>query len=266
MLIASPLVAVPAASAASGGAGTSPAGGASPAPAGPPVGTNASTPQTPATGGAPTTSAGSARPQDGDLVATATGDGITVTTTVSALLGHQLAFTGITSPAAAGDVVVVQRLDPTAGWINVAAGAVAPGGIFSVVWRTDYVGRLTMRTVLGQTAAAADASQAAGSTSPTLQITVYRPGLATLYGKGFFGQQTACGQTLRRATLGVASRTLRCGTEVQIYYGGLTIVVPVIDRGPYANKASWDLTQATAKALGMSGTATVGAVAGLVQR
>jgi rare lipoprotein A (peptidoglycan hydrolase) len=34
--------------------------------------------------------------------------------------------------------------------------------------------------------------------------------------------------------------------------------VPVIDRGPFANGARWDLTMATAKALGIKETATIG--------
>ena len=38
------------------------------------------------------------------------------------------------------------------------------------------------------------------------------------------------------------------------------MVVPVIDRGPYANHADWDLTEATGRALGIDGTATIGAV------
>jgi rare lipoprotein A (peptidoglycan hydrolase) len=38
------------------------------------------------------------------------------------------------------------------------------------------------------------------------------------------------------------------------------IVVPVIDRGPYANHADWDLTEATAAKLGTPGIADVGAV------
>ena len=38
------------------------------------------------------------------------------------------------------------------------------------------------------------------------------------------------------------------------------ISVPVIDRGPYANGADWDLTMATARALGMRQTATIGAL------
>ena len=45
-----------------------------------------------------------------------------------------------------------------------------------------------------------------------------------------------------------------------ILYRGRTMVVPVIDRGPYANGADWDLTMATGHALGIDGTAQIGAV------
>jgi rare lipoprotein A (peptidoglycan hydrolase) len=173
---------------------------------------------------------------------------------VSALLGHALAFTGATSPIDVGQAIAIQRLDSQNAWVT---RTVAADGTFSVPWQTNYAGHVTLRTVIEQ---AANATQAGQSSSPTLEITVYRPGIATFYGKGFFGQKTACGGILRRSTIGVASRTLKCGTQVQIYYGGRTIVVPVIDRGPYANNATWDLTQATAKALGIVGTETVGAV------
>jgi hypothetical protein len=73
--------------------------------------------------------------------------------------------------------------------------------------------------------------------------------LATWYGPGFFGNQTACGQTLTKRTLGVAHRTLPCGSKVVLDYNGRFIRTTVIDRGPYANDAKWDLTQATAEAL-----------------
>ena len=92
-------------------------------------------------------------------------------------------------------------------------------------------------------------------------MTVYRPAIATTYGPGFWGSLTACGQVLHHATLGVANRTLPCGTKVSLLWHGRTIVVPVIDRGPYANGADWDLTSATARALGIPGTETIGAVA-----
>jgi peptidoglycan hydrolase-like protein with peptidoglycan-binding domain len=73
--------------------------------------------------------------------------------------------------------------------------------------------------------------------------------LATWYGPGFFGNQTASGQTLTRQTLGVAHKTLPCGSKVVLHYNGRFIRTTVIDRGPYANGAKWDLTQATAQAL-----------------
>jgi rare lipoprotein A (peptidoglycan hydrolase) len=37
--------------------------------------------------------------------------------------------------------------------------------------------------------------------------------------------------------------------------------VPVIDRGPFANHASWDLTMAAAKTLGVKVTSTIGTLA-----
>ena len=102
------------------------------------------------------------------------------------------------------------------------------------------------------------ASSAAAS-PPSVSVTLYRRSIATLYGPGFYGQRTACGVILRRRTIGVANRTLKCGTEVQVYYNGEVLTVPVIDRGPYAHNANWDLTMATGRALGMQGTSVIGA-------
>ena len=123
------------------------------------------------------------------------------------------------------------------------------------MWPTNHIGQFAVRALLERAGAAHTASA-----SPSLTITVYRPSVATVYGPGFYGQRTACGTMLRRGTLGVANRTLQCGTPVSIYYRGRTIVVPVIDRGPYAHRADWDLTAATARALGIPGTVTVGTV------
>jgi rare lipoprotein A (peptidoglycan hydrolase) len=77
---------------------------------------------------------------------------------------------------------------------------------------------------------------------------------ATWYGPGLYGNRTACGQTLRRSTLGVAHRTLPCGTPVTFYHRGRFVTVSVIDRGPFRSGVEWDLTAATAKALGMAAT------------
>ena len=81
--------------------------------------------------------------------------------------------------------------------------------------------------------------------------------LATWFGPGFYGQHTACGQTLTPATVGVANRKLPCGTLVKVTYDGQGLTVPVVDRGPYANGADWDLTAAAAQSLGIEETVRI---------
>jgi rare lipoprotein A len=88
-------------------------------------------------------------------------------------------------------------------------------------------------------------------------ISIYRSGQATWYGPGLYGNTTACGQKLRKRTLGVAHRTLPCGTPVSLLYKGRTITVRVKDRGPYG-KADLDLTERTAKRLNFEGRDVIG--------
>lgn len=80
---------------------------------------------------------------------------------------------------------------------------------------------------------------------------------ATWYGPGLYGNRTACGQRLTRTLQGVAHKRLRCGTRVALRYRGRTVVVPVVDRGPFARGVEYDLTYATAKRLGMTQTSRV---------
>jgi rare lipoprotein A len=49
--------------------------------------------------------------------------------------------------------------------------------------------------------------------------------------------------------VGVAHRTLPCGARVVIRYKGRFLRTRVIDRGPFANRANWDLTQRAARQL-----------------
>ena len=58
-------------------------------------------------------------------------------------------------------------------------------------------------------------------------------------------------------TLGVANKTLPCGTMVKLRYHGHTVTVPVIDRGPYVAGRDFDLTEATRDRLGFPGVGTV---------
>ncbi len=61
--------------------------------------------------------------------------------------------------------------------------------------------------------------------------------IVTWYGPGFYGNRTACGVPYTRTIVGVAHRTLPCGTLVRFRWHGITAVAPVIDRGPYASSA-----------------------------
>src|SRR5262245_38756960 len=73
---------------------------------------------------------------------------------------------------------------------------------------------------------------------------------ATWYGPGFWGKSTACGMTLQPSTLGVANKTLPCGTPVTFNFNGASVAATVIDRGPFRKGYAWDLTKKVAKRLG----------------
>lgn len=74
--------------------------------------------------------------------------------------------------------------------------------------------------------------------------------IASWYGPGFYGNRTACGQVYTPEILGVAHRTLPCGTLLRLEYGGRAVTVPVIDRGPFIAGRTLDLSNATRAALG----------------
>jgi rare lipoprotein A len=192
--------------------------------------------------------------QAGNVTVSATGNGITISSEASAFIRSGVSVSGTVSSSDAGDAIEIDRLPATPGssWVPVAVVHAASDGTFTATWHAS-AGPLTIRAVLQGNQASSAAS------APSLAVTVYRRSIATLYGPGFYGKRTACGVILRRSTIGVANRTLPCGTQVQVYYEGNVMTVPVIDRGPYAHNANWDLTMATGRALGMLGTGLVGA-------
>ncbi|MCW3065213.1 MAG: Rare lipoprotein, partial [Solirubrobacterales bacterium] len=160
-----------------------------------------------------------------------------------------------TVPGGAGRAVAVQVLTAARAWATVAQTTVGADGSFVARWRAAHIGRYQARAVV------LSGSAASVGTPPVLTVTVYHSATATWYGPGFYGKTTACGVQLTHQTLGVAHRALPCGTQVSILFNGHTIAVPVIDRGPFANGAEWDLTQATAQALGIAATETIGELA-----
>jgi rare lipoprotein A (peptidoglycan hydrolase) len=87
-----------------------------------------------------------------------------------------------------------------------------------------------------------------------LSFTPYRIAGASWYGgKTMWGRHTACGQILRPSTIGVANKTLPCGTPVKFVWHGHSVIAPVIDRGPYVTGRAWDLTSAAAESLEFEG-------------
>jgi peptidoglycan lytic transglycosylase len=149
------------------------------------------------------------------------------------------------------------------GWHTVARTHTLQGGVFRTAFRPHSLGHLKLRVrLVGPTVATA--AQSLAQTSTKRQhgaVTVYRASAASWYGPGFYGGRTACGRTLNATTLGVANRTLPCGTHVTFHYGRHTVTATVIDRGPYASGREWDLTPATKARLGFPSTGTVWATA-----
>jgi len=143
-----------------------------------------------------------------------------------------------------------------AGWLAVGAAQAGPDGRFSTVWTPPGPGRFVLRAVA---APEGSASASSARVSAPRTVTVYGRARASWYGPGFYGRRTACGGRLRTTTQGVAHRTLPCGTLVAVSYRGRSVVVPVIDRGPFARGVEWDLTGATAKRLGVTVTSRIGA-------
>ena len=85
---------------------------------------------------------------------------------------------------------------------------------------------------------------------------------ASFFGPGLYGNEMACGETLARSVVGVAHRSLPCGTKIRFRYGGRSLRTTVVDRGPSVKGITWDLTSAAAAKLGLTSTDTVRAAVG----
>lgn len=84
-------------------------------------------------------------------------------------------------------------------------------------------------------------------------------GAASWYGPGFHGRRTASGERFNSGGLTAAHRTLPFGSHVLVTNErtGRSVVVRINDRGPFTRGRIIDISQGAARAIGMSGTATV---------
>ena len=89
--------------------------------------------------------------------------------------------------------------------------------------------------------------------------TFEQKGVASWYGGKFNGKKTASGERLDPSKLTVAHKYLPFGTIVKItnLNNGKIIKARVNDRGPFVQHRIIDLSTATAKAVGLNGTALV---------
>jgi rare lipoprotein A len=161
------------------------------------------------------------------------------TVTVAGRLSGRHALGGL-----AGRMVSLQGFGG-AGWRTLAVARTGASGSFRVRFATRRVGSERVRLRFG-------GEQYLLATSRNLgRLNVYRAVEASWY-RG--GGGLACGGSLTSATMGVASRTLPCGTPVTLRFDGRTVRVPVVDRGPYVEGRELDLTEATKRALGFGDT------------
>lgn len=84
-------------------------------------------------------------------------------------------------------------------------------------------------------------------------------GAASWYGPGFHGRKTASGERFNTHAMTAAHKTLPFGTRVRVTNEktGRAVVVRINDRGPYAHGRIIDLSQASARAIGIGGVGKV---------
>jgi rare lipoprotein A (peptidoglycan hydrolase) len=86
------------------------------------------------------------------------------------------------------------------------------------------------------------------------QQVIVQVGEASFYGKGFHGNRTASGMRFNRWARTAAHPTLPLGTEAKVTHleTGKSVQVQITDRGPYAKGRNIDLSQAAARAIGLT--------------
>lgn len=166
---------------------------------------------------------------------------------LNVLDGHTALLAGRLRPVLAGRVVALQRRGRH-GWRTIARARTGARGRFVLRYVPAHLLSERVRVWFAGDRRDLRSSRYVG------MLTSYRLAGASWYGGG---GSVACGGPLTSSTLGVANKTLPCGTLVTLRYGGRSVRVPVIDRGPYVAGREFDLTEATKRALGFEGVAEV---------
>ncbi|HYM46507.1 MAG TPA: septal ring lytic transglycosylase RlpA family protein [Solirubrobacteraceae bacterium] len=207
---------------------------------------------------------GTPSPGEARLIAPPAGAGIAASVSLAArrpelnvLAGHAATIPGAlladlpADPRSAvglsGRVIALQARGAR-GWSTIASTRAGRSGRFRVRFIPRRLGSELVRLRFAGDLSDRPTSRRLG------RLNVYRLAEASWYGGG---GGLACGGQLTSTTMGVANKTLPCGTEVTLRYHGRTVRVPVIDRGPYVAGREFDLTEATKQALGFGDTGQV---------
>ena len=166
---------------------------------------------------------------------------------LNVLDGRQASVAGTLSPGLSGRSIDLQAMGPH-GWRDVAHTHAGASGRFRLRYTPHATGSRRVRLRFGGDSYDLPAHRVLG------RLNVYRLAGASWYGGG---GSLACGGSLTSSTLGVANKTLPCGTLVTLRYDGRSVRVPVVDRGPFVAGREFDLTEATKHALGFGDTGDV---------
>jgi rare lipoprotein A len=197
----------------------------------------------------------------------------------TAFAAGALSLTLPVAPAAAQSSATIaatdvekKRMHVRAGKRVIVAGAARPGtsGVIASLqikhegrWRTlardrtVAAGRYVLRDRVRRPMSAPARVRVGTARRHVGRLNVYRTAYASWYGPGLYGNALGCGGRLSPGRLGVAHKTLPCGSKVTLRRGRRTVRVRVIDRGPYVAGREYDLTEATARKLRFSGHGSI---------
>jgi rare lipoprotein A (peptidoglycan hydrolase) len=162
--------------------------------------------------------------------------------------------------------VTKKRLNIRTGQRALVVGTAAPAGAVATLevrrrgrWRTldrdsaAATGRYVLRARVRRTMASPARVRVGAASRRLGRLNVYRVAHASWYGPGLYGNRLGCGGRLAPGRLGVAHKSLPCGSKVTLRHRGRSVRVRVIDRGPYVGGREYDLTEATARKLRFRG-------------
>jgi hypothetical protein len=201
-----------------------------------------------AAAGAIVAAAPAAHPSSADAAADPSGSGAgdvaIARRRLNVVTGGRVMVAGRVAGAAAGHAVALERRSG-ARWRTIDRARTRADGAFAFRFRPQAPGSAAVRVRSG------------AGRAHLGRLNVYRRAQVSWYGPGLYGGHLGCGGTLTPSTLGVANKTLPCGSKVTLRHHGRTVRVPVVDRGPYSGGREFDLTAATKERLGFSGVGSI---------